>query len=543
MAMCDFRNFVPARLSLPLLLVLSIGAAFITSCANDEGATQPAPTSLPFVAGAVVPETAEEGQSIDISIWGTRPDADWALTGFEIGPTSGDVIEIRPIGRHDAGTDPGVGEFSAVATLPPCTAGPRTVRIHGSNGRIDFPIHVLPRNTMIRYSAEGRGAGFETLAISADGWAVAFRRGDVPPVRVSLPAEEMDRLRGLFAEAGFMDLEDRYVSDPPADSLLYKIVFRPDPESLKRVVAEPSLAPPALLSLVDALHQLTVRIIGDAQPPVRVTADVEIRPPAGPVGSARTIVLTLRNRADEAATLHFATTQAYDIAIIHAAPHDSMHGGNGGGRHGGPMDPPPMHAVIWNWANGRTFEPTPSEITLGPDEARVYEIEWPGTDNSGTALPVGDYRAMALILADTMVPVSPARLVVGDPTPPLILRFAVEPRSAPQGAQRTLHLSIGNPGQDPVTLVFTSGQIYDFMLDDPETMMPGWDWRWSDGKAFPTVVTHLTIPAEGRIEYAEPWDGRLTSGRLLRVGTYTMQATLMLPDRPVTPTVEIQVTR
>jgi hypothetical protein len=552
MALSTLKSSLSRRALLSLLLVISAAAAFVPGCGDNDEATQPTSTSLPLVSGAVVPETAEEGQSIDIQIWGTRPDARWSLTGFEIGPTSGDIIEIRPVGGHDSGTDPGVSEFSAVATLPPCTAGPRTIRIHGSNGRIDFPIHILPRNMLVRYTAEGRGAGNETLMIAADGWAVAFRRGDVPPVRVSLPAEQVERIRGLFVDAGFMDLDDRYVSDPRTDSLLCKIVYNPDAEHHKRVVAEPSQAPVALLSLIDALHQLTGRILDAAPPPLSVTGDIEIRPQAGEVGSVRTIVLTLRNRASEAVTLHFPSTQLYDVAVIGAAPRDSMCGGNGGGNGGGgnggghssgPSDPPPMHAVIWNWAHGRTFEPTLSEIVLQPGEERTTELEWPGTDNEGVPVPIGEYQIMARIPAEQAVPVAPAHLVVGNPTPPLVLRFAVEPRSAPQGAQRTLQLSIGNPGPDPVELVFSSAQIYDFMLDDPMTMMPGWDWRWSEGKGFPAVVTPLTIPAEGRIEFSEPWDGRLTSGRVLRPGTYTMQAMLMLLDRPMTPTVEIQVTR
>jgi hypothetical protein len=561
------------RAVLPLLTLSAVALFLLPGCGDEP--TRPATATLPAISGAVVPETIEEGQSIDIQIWGTSPEPDWALTGFQVGPTGGDIIEIRPVGRRISGRGLGSAEFSAVATLPPCSAGDRTIRIHGSNGRIDYPIHVLPRDMMVRFSAEGRGGErFEELVITADGWAVAFRRGDVPPVRVSLPREQVARVRQLFRESGFMELENRYVSDPPSDSLRFMIVYRPDRDHRKRVVAEPGLAPPQLLSLVRELHQMAERILQSVPPRPIVTGSLEVRPPQGDVGSARTIVLTLRNRSESPVTLHYPTSQIYDVAILHCPVGDSlrdghdgdpgegpgndsgqggMHdggmpggGGPGHGHHGdsgGLDDPPPMRAVIWNWAYGREFDPTPMELAFQPGEERVYEIEWPGTSNDGGPVPVGAYSVMARIPAATRVPVAPARLIVGAPTPELVLRFAVEPRSAPPGAERTFRLSVGNPGPDPVTLRFGSAQIYDFLLDDPETMMPGWDWRWSDGKAFPLVLTDVTIPAEGRVEYVERWDGTVRSGMPLRPGIYTVQGMLMLPDRPMSAPVTIEVTR
>jgi hypothetical protein len=549
----ESRTSVRAPSVLPFLISILICCSFAILPGCSDEPTRPAATSLPAIGGAVVPESIEEGQPVDIQIWGTSPSEDWVLSGFEVGPTSGEIIEIRPVGRRVSGTSFGSGEFSAIATLPACAAGARTIRIHGSNGRIDYPTHVLPRDTMVRFSTEGgRGGRFEELVIGADGWAVAFRRGDGPPVRVSLPEEQVARVRALFREAGFMDLEDRYVSDPPSDSLVFRILYRPDRDHRKLVVAEIDLAPRALRALAEQLHQMTERILQSEPPRPIVTGTVEVRPPQGEVGTARTVVLTLRNRSESAVTLRFPTTQTYDIAIMGCAPNDSMrHGSGEGGMHGGgmhggpdhPSDPPPMQAAVWNWAHDRVFDPTPTQLEFQPGEERVYEIEWPGTSNRGTVVPVGAYSVMAKIPAETMVPIAPARLLVGTPAPPLVLRFAVEPRSAPPDTERTFHLSIGNPGPDPVTLHFPTAQIYDFLLDDPRTMRPGWDWRWSDGKGFPQVLTDVTIPAEGRVEYTESWDGRIAPvGRMDR-GMYTIQATLMLPDRPMSPAVVIEVTR
>lgn len=559
--------------SFPILALTLFALAALTGCGDEP--TKPEPASLPAIGGAIVPETIEEGQSVEIQIWGTCPESGWGLTGFDV-TSSGEMIEIRPVGRRGSGRGIGGGEFSAYATLPACAAGAHTVRIHGANGRIDYPIHVLPRDTMVRYSAEGpRGARFEELVITADGWAVAVRRGDVPPVRVALSAEAIAQVREQFAAAGFMDLEDRYVSDPPADSLLFKVVYRPDSEHRKRVVAESGLAPQALRELAFQLHQMTSRILQDAPPPPIVTGSVEVRPPAGDVGSTRTIVLTLRNRSTESVTLHFPTTQLYDVAIVGGEPSDSMRqghmgdgmpgggmpdggmpgGGNmpGGGMHGNgprngdhpgdPTDPPPMHAVVWNWAYGRGFDPTPTDLVFEAGQERSFEIEWPGTTNDGGVVPIGAYAVMVHVPAESMVRVPPAGLVVGNPSPPLVVRFAVEPRSAPSGTPRTLRLSIGNPGPDPVTLRFGSTQVYDFLLDDPMTMMPGWDWIWSSLKDFPAVMTELTIPPGGRLEYSEPWNGRIAPDHRMRPGVYPMQAVLMLPDRPASLPVMIEVTR
>ena len=62
--MLDRRSAL-RRATLPFLTVpLSIGLLFLPGCGDEP--TKPAPGELPAISGAVVPETAEEGESIEI---------------------------------------------------------------------------------------------------------------------------------------------------------------------------------------------------------------------------------------------------------------------------------------------------------------------------------------------------------------------------------------------------------------------------------------------------------------------------------------------
>jgi uncharacterized damage-inducible protein DinB len=187
---------------------------------------------------------------------------------------------------------------------------------------------------------------------------------------------------------------------------------------------------------------------------------------------------------------------------------------------------------IWNWANGRTFDPAPTEIVLAPGQILTIETNWSGLANDGTVVARGRYRALGTIPSDARVPVRPGEFFVRPDPPPdlrLVLRLSVEPGAAPQGTARALLLSVSNPTNEPVTLTFPTTQLYDFQLSDPRMMRPTPLWTWSHGRGFERVETQVTIPANGRIEYVEGWDGNGNDGLVVGPGIYHMLGRLTLP--------------
>jgi hypothetical protein len=96
----------------------------------------------------------------------------------------------------------------------------------------------------------------------------------------------------------------------------------------------------------------------------------------------------------------------------------------------------------------------------------------------------------------------------------------------------------------PVTYNFTSGQLFDFEIRDAAGNLV---WRWSDGRAFPTVMQSITLNAcsmnpVDRVfipGYAE-WRPILRSGDLAPPGLYTLKGWLTA-DKTMEATITFEI--
>ncbi len=531
-------------------VLLFLAAATISGCSDDKPTR--ASQELPDIEGAVVPETVEEGSPIDIEVWGRTPDESWTLTGFNVQGGSGDLVTITPEGHRTGSMMGRRGTFRGTATIPAPGSGGHTVRIAGGVGHMDFPMHVFPRNALANLMVHGPGGdGHEQLVIAADGWAIAFRMGDGPAVRVQLSAAAIDSVRGFFQVAGFLDLEDHYLGDHSIDDVLYEVSYRPGTGQAKIVIAEDRLAPESLKRLVEDLRGLLDRILQDAPAPQAVVAALTVDPVSGDPGTPRSITLLLQNRSADPVTLHFATSQMYEVAIMDMhgmngdMGHDGMGGMNGMGGMGGSHDPDSPH-LLWNWAYERDFPPAPIDLILQAGEVDTFRVAWPGTTNEGAVADTGLYRVAAMILTQPMVPTRQAELVIGSTAPPpepLVLACTVRPQSGPASMQREMRLTIENPTDQPITLHFPNGQQYDFSVFDPMRMRPGPMWMWSRGGPFDPNPIDRTIQPHEQLEFVERWDCTDSEGMRARPGWYEVSAGLTAPGLPVAGRVRVEVTR
>lgn len=128
---------------------------------------------------------------------------------------------------------------------------------------------------------------------------------------------------------------------------------------------------------------------------------------------------------------------------------------------------------------------------------------------------------LGIALAPTRAPVI-AQTPPPEQTPPLIVLLASDQPAYEQGAVATFTLAVDNPSSAPVTLSFSSGQIYDIVAYSGETEV----WRWSVGQAFPTVLYERTFPPGLALLGRESWDLRDQAGASLPSGTYRVVASL-----------------
>jgi hypothetical protein len=104
------------------------------------------------------------------------------------------------------------------------------------------------------------------------------------------------------------------------------------------------------------------------------------------------------------------------------------------------------------------------------------------------------------------------------------------PAYAP-GHSVTLRLVLRNVSAAPVTIAFSSGQRYDFAIEDTRAPM----WRWSASQMFAQVLGEETLAAGDSLVYSEQFKGELPAGPYRAVGTVVRMG------EPVTATAEFQI--
>jgi hypothetical protein len=90
-----------------------------------------------------------------------------------------------------------------------------------------------------------------------------------------------------------------------------------------------------------------------------------------------TLTLTVTNNAPYAVSALFNSSQLYDFSARNSAG-----------------------ATVWTWSNGRTFDPTPHELTLAPGESVQFQVSWNLTSNNGMSVPAGTYTVSGTFLGN-----------------------------------------------------------------------------------------------------------------------------------------------
>jgi len=86
-------------------------------------------------------------------------------------------------------------------------------------------------------------------------------------------------------------------------------------------------------------------------------------------------------------------------------------------------------------------------------------------------------------------------------------------------------LEIQNNANQPATLTFPDGQIYDFYVLEPTVNRVR--WRWSDGMNFTQMTTSISFASYGSKAYSIVWSGVLGNGTQLPVGSYRARGVIV----------------
>ncbi len=102
------------------------------------------------------------------------------------------------------------------------------------------------------------------------------------------------------------------------------------------------------------------------------------------------------------------------------------------------------------------------------------------------------------------------------PARPVVVLLASDQAAYQLGSSVTFTIAADNPGPDPTTLTFSSGQRYDIVVMSGEAEV----WRWSNERAFTAVFGESSFPSGLTLLGRETWDWRDNSGAPLPPGTY-----------------------
>jgi|GEM_PF-4727955 len=117
------------------------------------------------------------------------------------------------------------------------------------------------------------------------------------------------------------------------------------------------------------------------------------------VGENVQITLDLLNYSTAPVTLHFPTSQQYDLVLTPGASGLSY------------SDNISFELVsmkskveeLWRWSNGQTFTQVQTDLTVQPGENIIYTINWDQKDNSGQQIASGAYNLDGIITANSQI--------------------------------------------------------------------------------------------------------------------------------------------
>lgn len=122
-----------------------------------------------------------------------------------------------------------------------------------------------------------------------------------------------------------------------------------------------------------------------------------------------------------------------------------------------------------------------------------------------------------------------AAMVVGS----LLLTLETDKRTYRAGEPIALQLKLNNRSDRDTTLQFSSGQRYDFQIADAsgggETA-----WTWSADRSFIQALGTEQLAADGALEYAEPFTGRLAPGDYKVTGFITTSGSPLQASTTIT---------
>ena len=102
-----------------------------------------------------------------------------------------------------------------------------------------------------------------------------------------------------------------------------------------------------------------------------------------------------------------------------------------------------------------------------------------------------------------------------------------------------IKLAITNTGSRPITLRFSSGQQYDFVVTRADKEV----WRWSADKVFIQALTSRTLAPSETLKFREIWQQKDNQGRQVPAGEYSIAGllTTMKSPRPKAGPISIKI--
>ncbi|MGH8283474.1 MAG: BsuPI-related putative proteinase inhibitor [Gammaproteobacteria bacterium] len=83
-------------------------------------------------------------------------------------------------------------------------------------------------------------------------------------------------------------------------------------------------------------------------------------------------VLSVRNRSTSSQTISFNTAQQYNFVVLNSG----------------------SATEVWTWSLAQTFSQNTTTLTIAAGQTQTYTVTWGQTDDSGQAVPNGNYEVI-----------------------------------------------------------------------------------------------------------------------------------------------------